>query len=112
MIIAFLGKNTAGILADYKKIVGNTDEKVVVIKRTEDQLQWPDAVTYEEAKSVINLTLWEGKRVTLICNGGTTAQQVPLVKWLAHADFHRVMVMDQDSLISFIEVTREGITEL
>lgn len=96
MIIAFLGRNTEGILADARREFG--DQPVLVITRDGDQLQPPTGV---EAITVSQFQPAEGVKYTLIANGGTTAQLLPVVKKLVDAaDF------------AAYDLQREGAVEL
>lgn len=83
MFILFLGRNTLGILEDARRafpdVVG-----VTLIARDGDQLPAPEGleiVVVEVSKFVPKV----GGDFTLIANGGTSAQLLPVVKRLVTA---------------------------
>jgi hypothetical protein len=78
MIVTFLGRNTPGILADARREFGE-DLKVLVVSRDGDQLQPPAGV---ETVSVSEFEPTVGESYTLIANGGTSSQLLPVVKRL------------------------------
>jgi len=78
MILSFLGRNTEGILADARREFPN-EQGVLVISRDGDQLQPPAGVV---PVPVSEFAPVKGESYTLIANGGTTAQLLPVVKRL------------------------------
>jgi hypothetical protein len=84
MILSFLGRNTESILSDARREFGN--QPAMVVTRDGDQLQPPAGV---ETVSVSQFQPAMGMEYTLIANGGTAAQLLPVVKKLVDvaADF-------------------------
>ncbi|MEK7537014.1 MAG: hypothetical protein AAB584_01015 [Patescibacteria group bacterium] len=81
MILSFLGRNTEGILADARRGFPN-EQGVLVISRDGDQLQPPAGV---EVVPVSAFAPAAGESYTLIANGGTSSQLLPVVKRLVEA---------------------------
>lgn len=81
MLILFLGRNTDGILSDARREFGN-EENVIVVSRDGDQLLPPAGL---EGVSVSEFQPVEGESYTLIANGGTSSQLLPVVKRLVKA---------------------------
>jgi len=78
MILSFLGRNTEGILADAHREFPS-EQGVLVISRDGDQLQPPAGV---EVVSVSAFVPVVSESYTLIANGGTSSQLLPVVKRL------------------------------
>lgn len=81
MIISFLGRSTDGILADARREFPS-EQGVLVISRDGDQLQPPAGV---EVVRVSAFAPVAGESYTLIANGGTSSQLLPVVKRLVEA---------------------------
>lgn len=80
MMILFLGRSIDGILADARKEFPS--EQVLVVKRDGDQLQAPEGVAAIEASQ---FQPEGGVGYTVVANGGTAAQLVPVLKKLVEA---------------------------
>ena len=78
MLITFLGRSLEGILADARREFPN-EQGVLVISRDGDQLQPPDGV---EVVPVSKFAPVASESYTLIANGGTSSQLLPVVKRL------------------------------
>jgi hypothetical protein len=72
LVIFFRGRNPAGIIEDARNEgILQDGDKVVIVCRENDNLAQPGDVTSVELPKV--------EPVTLVANGGTTAQVVPLI---------------------------------
>jgi hypothetical protein len=78
MIIALLGRNIEGILAD-ARLAFPDEQEVLVISRDGDHLQPPAGVKVVPVSAFVPL---QGESYTLIANGGTSIQLLPVVKRL------------------------------
>ena len=81
MLVLFLGRNTEGILRDTIREFG--EQKVLVIARDGDTLEPPAGL---KTVSVSEFQPERGERYTLIANGGTSSQLLPVVKRLVETD--------------------------
>lgn len=72
-VVFFRGYNTANIIADARRfgLIGDHDT-IVVMCRKDDALAEPG--------DRIHIGLINGP-VVVVCNGGTTGQQIPVVVW-------------------------------
>jgi len=84
MILSFLGRNTEGILADAHREFPS-EQGVLVISRDGDQLQPPAGV---EVVSVSAFVPVASESYTLIANGGTSSQLLPVVKRRGGSNVH------------------------
>lgn len=80
MFILFLGRSTAGILADAIDEFG--EQEVLVVSRDGDSLEPPAGL---RTVPVSQFQPEEGEQYLLIANGGTSAQLLPVVKRLVEA---------------------------
>ena len=117
MLLMFLGRNTANIFADYQKFSGEVPDLAVIVYREADKLlnevqdEYTIASTVENAIKGAIEALTNGVIVTVICNGGTTAQQVPVIKELVTWSVSAIQSGKLPGELKFIEVTRDGITQ-
>jgi len=90
VILLFRGRNTDGIRADAvaRGLIDEERDQVVVVCRDDDRMAQPGDITVTQAAR--HHTSGE---VTLIANGGTTAQLVPLLL-AAMENAQRVVVHD------------------
>jgi len=77
MLIVFLGRSLDGILADARDVF--SDKEVLVVARNGDQLQPPVGLTTIE---VSQFQPQFGVEYTVVSNGGTSAQLVPVLREL------------------------------
>lgn len=94
MLVVFLGRSVEGILADAKKAFAK-EERVLVVSRDGDQLQPPEGL---EVVPVSKFTPIVGESYTLIANGGTTGQLLPVLKRL----------VDSEASVEAWDLQREG----
>lgn len=80
--ILFLGRNTANIIADAERALGETLTNIVIISRDNDRITPPDGLTVIPTSK---FNLREGERYRVIGNGGTTAQWAPVVLKLSQS---------------------------
>ena len=79
-VILFLGRSFEGIKADADSIFSG---EVVVVARDDDQLEHPDGLTTVE---VSQFQPQKGVLHTVIANGGTSLQLVPVLKKLVESE--------------------------
>lgn len=111
MLLLMLGRSVNGIFSDYLRLTNASPDLVVIAHRPDDELiggiVGPKALASpidNAIKGAIE-ALNNGVEVTVICNGGTTAQQVPIIKALVT---HNVTHTNK-GVLRFIEVTKDEI---
>jgi hypothetical protein len=97
VMILFLGRSVEGILADAKKEF--PDVEVLVITRHNDQLQPPAGV---QVATVGGFVPNSETSYTVIANGGTSAQLIPVLKSL----------IETKSLFEVFDLQRDGMSKL
>lgn len=122
-IVMFLGRNTGNILSDYLRLSKAKVDSVTIIARDDDPLLNPELGKLSENVVIKTVDQFLGRVISdgsiqepgyvVICNGGTTAQQVPIVKWLARYSFTNIPgAVGDASNTTFIEVTKDEINVL
>ena len=81
MLVLFLGRSTDGILKDTKREFPD-EKEVIVVSRDGDKLEAPEGL---KVATVSEFTADTTKTYTIISNGGTSAQLLPVVKKLVEA---------------------------
>jgi len=92
-VIVFNGNSVEKIIADAKALgVGGENPRFIIITRKDDRLAAPEE--YRTAR-VDQITEFNGDDDIVIANGGTTAQQIPLVLWAAK-NGHSIIEITRD----------------
>ena len=98
--ITFLGRNTEGILNDAKNQFGLLGE-TVVIARDGDKLEAPSGL---QKTGVSEFSPDQNTEYTLLANGGTSAQLLPIVKKLVEAKIKfRAFDLQRDETLKVME---------
>lgn len=97
MLFLFLnGRSTAGIVADARKAFGE-DIEILVVARDGDALAAPEGLS---TTPVSRFEPIEGTSYTLVANGGTSAQLVPVLLRLERSTSqYRVVDLQRDGVI-------------
>lgn len=98
-ILFFRGRNTAGIVNDATGAGLCEGRTPVIVCREGDALAEPGDLTTGE----IVRALFDSDDIIVVCNGGTTRQQVPVVLRLGQ------FAPETGANIQFVEVDRDGV---
>lgn len=98
-VVFFRGRNTAAIVEDARKLnLLSHDDKIIIVKRLHDSLAEPGDLP--------DLPLPVTGELVVVCNGGTTQQQVPTIaKTMLHC-------MSSGTATRLVEVLQEEVREL
>ena len=99
MLILFLGRNTENILSEARQKLDRLDEKALIVTRDNDRMEVPKEL---QTINVSSFQPTDGISYTVIGNGGTTSQLVPVIRKLveASADF------------KIFDLQRDGVSQL
>ncbi len=97
MLLIFLGRSIEGILNDARKAFPS--EEILVITRDGDQLQPPVGLANV---TVSKFQPQVGVEYSVVSNGGTSAQLVPVLRELVRAG----------ALVKVFDLQRDGIVQL